>query len=96
MAPRLTSATFMMLFLSVVLHKTMDLEWVQLRPTGLVKLDDHDAKIKFLAAESFHGVGGLIFDAHRNRFSNELGRWNYGTGEMWKSKLAFRLALANF
>ncbi|CAE7639676.1 osm1 [Symbiodinium sp. CCMP2456] len=31
--------------------KTIDLEWVQVHPTGLVKPDDADAKIKFLAAE---------------------------------------------
>ena len=36
----------------------------QVHPTGLVKLDDPDAKIKFLAAESLHGVGSLAFDAH--------------------------------
>ena len=30
---------------------------------GLVKPDDPDAKIKFLAAEAFRGVGGLVFDA---------------------------------
>ena len=29
--------------------KTVDLEWVQVHPTGLVKPDDPDAKIKFLA-----------------------------------------------
>jgi len=28
------------------------LEWVQVHPTGLVKPDDADAKIKFLAAEA--------------------------------------------
>ena len=31
--------------------KCIDLEWVQVHPTGLVKPDDADAKIKFLAAE---------------------------------------------
>ena len=39
-----------------------------------MKLDDPDAKIKFIAAESLYLVGGLIFDAHRNRFANELGK----------------------
>merc|ERR1719282_127901 len=43
--------------------KTIDLEWVQVHPTGLVKPDDPDAKVKFLAAEALRGVGGLIFDA---------------------------------
>merc|ERR1711948_207266 len=32
--------------------KSIDLEWVQVHPTGLVKPDDPDAKIKFLAAEA--------------------------------------------
>ena len=71
----------------------MNLEWFQVHPTGLVKRDDPDAKIKFLAAEPLHGVGGLIFDAHRNRFANELRRRNYVTGEMWKNKPPFCLAL---
>jgi len=73
--------------------KSIDLEWVQVHPTGLVKLDDPDAKIKFLAAEALRGVGGLILDANGKRFANELGRRDYVTGEMWKSKPPFRLAL---
>merc|ERR1711920_276027 len=73
--------------------KTIDLEWVQVHPTGLVKPDDADAKIKFLAAEALRGVGGLVFDANGNRFCNELGRRDYVTGEMWKNKAPFRLCL---
>jgi len=73
--------------------KSIDLEWVQVHPTGLVKPDDPDAKIKFLAAEALRGVGGLIFDANGRRFANELGRRDYVTGEMWKSKPPFRLVL---
>ena len=42
-------------------------------------------------AGSLHGVGGLVFDAHRNH--NELGRRDYVTGEMWKNKPPFRLAV---
>merc|ERR1711963_80806 len=42
--------------------KTIDLEWFQVHPTGLVKPDDPDAKIKFLAAEALRGVGGLVLD----------------------------------
>merc|ERR1712113_540394 len=38
---------------------TIDLEWVQVHPTGLVKPDDPDAKVKFLAAEALRGVGGI-------------------------------------
>merc|ERR1719188_2084868 len=73
--------------------QSIDLEWVQVHPTGLVKPDDPDAKIKFLAAEALRGVGGLILDANGKRFANELGRRDYVTGEMWKNKPPFRLAL---
>jgi flavocytochrome c len=77
----------------VIGAKSIDLEWVQVHPTGLVKPDDPDAKIKFLAAEALRGVGGLVLDANGNRFANELGRRDYVTGEMWKNKPPFRLCL---
>merc|ERR1712051_1002205 len=73
--------------------RSIDLEWVQVHPTGLVKPDDPDAKIKFLAAEALRGVGGLVLDANGKRFANELGRRDYVTGEMWKNKPPFRLCL---
>merc|ERR1719329_1505773 len=73
--------------------KSVDLEWVQVHPTGLVKPDDPDAKIKFLAAEALRGVGGLVINAEGERFCNELGRRDYVTGEMWKSKPPYRLVL---
>merc|ERR1711871_1162746 len=73
--------------------KTIDLEWVQVHPTGLVKPDDADAKIKFLAAEALRGVGGIILNKDGYRFANELGRRDYVTGEMWKNKPPFRLCL---
>merc|ERR1711948_154843 len=73
--------------------KTIDLEWVQVHPTGLVKPDDPDAKVKFLAAEALRGVGGLVLDKDGKRFANELGRRDYVTGEMWKNKPPFRLCL---
>jgi len=73
--------------------KTIDLEWVQVHPTGLVKPDDPDAKVKFLAAEALRGVGGLVFNNEGKRFANELGRRDYVTGEMWKNKPPFRLCL---
>jgi len=73
--------------------KSIDLEWIQVHPTGLVKPDDPDAKIKFLAAEALRGVGGLVLNADGQRFANELGRRDYVTGEMWKNKPPFRLCL---
>eukprot|EP00435_Cladocopium_sp_Y103_P065203 s473_g27.t1 len=73
--------------------RSIDLEWVQVHPTGLVEPDDPEAKIKFLAAEALRGVGGLVINADGQRFCNELGRRDYVTGEMWKSKPPFRLIL---
>ena len=73
--------------------KTIDLEWVQVHPAGLMKPDDPDVKIKFFAAEALRGVGGLVFGALRNRFASELGRRDYGTEEMWRNKPPFCLAL---
>ena len=74
--------------------KTIDLEWVQVHPTGLVKPDDADAKIKFLAAEALRGEGGILINSEGRRFCNELGRRDYVTGEMWKNKKApYRLVL---
>ena len=49
--------------------------------------------MKFLVAETLRGADDLVFVAHGNHFANELGRRNYGTGETWKNKSLFRLAL---
>ena len=45
--------------------RTIDLEWVQVHPTGLVKPDDENAKVKFLAAQRWEfwisGLGSLYW-----------------------------------
>jgi len=66
--------------------ETVDLEWIQVHPTGLVHPEEPDAKVKFLAAEALRGVGGLLLDMDGKRFCNELGRRDYVTGMMWKNK----------
>ena len=63
--------------------------------TGAMKPDGPNAKIKFFTEEALHGVGGFIFDAHGNRVASELGGQNCVTGEMWKNKPPFSLALNN-
>ena len=73
--------------------EVVDMEWVQVHPTGLVHPDDPKAKVKFLAAEALRGVGGILLDAEGNRFCDELGRRDYVTGEMNKNKGPFRLVL---
>lgn len=72
----------------------VDLEKVQVHPTGLVDPKEPDAKVKFLAAEALRGVGGILLDAGGDRFCNELGHRDYVTGEMWKhNKPPYRLIL---
>jgi len=73
--------------------EVVDLEWVQVHPTGLVHPDDPNAKVKWLAAEALIGVGGILLDPFGNRFCDELRRRDYVTGEMNKLKGPFRLVL---
>ncbi|KAI9268326.1 FAD binding domain-containing protein [Phascolomyces articulosus] len=72
---------------------TIDMEKVQVHPTGLVDPKEPDAKVKFLAAEALRGCGGLLLDAEGNRFCDELGHRDYVTGMMWKNKFPIRLVL---
>eukprot|EP00298_Acanthocystis_sp_HF-20_P015104 c21029_g1_i1.p1 GENE.c21029_g1_i1~~c21029_g1_i1.p1 ORF type:complete len:652 (-),score=297.84 c21029_g1_i1:656-2566(-) len=73
--------------------ETIDMEAIQVHPTGLVHPDEPDSKLKFLAAEALRGVGGLLLDAHGKRFCDELGKRDYVTGRMWNNKGPFRLVL---
>lgn len=71
----------------------VDMERVQVHPSGLVHPDEPDAKVKFLAAEALRGTGALVVNADGQRFMNELGRRDYCSGEMFKNKGPFRLLL---
>jgi len=72
----------------------IDLEKVQVHPTGLVDPNEPDAKVKFLAAEALRGVGGILLTNEGHRFCDELGHRDYVTGEMWKfNKAPYRLIL---
>lgn len=74
--------------------RLIDLEKVQVHPTGLVDPKDPDAKVKFLAAEALRGCGGLLLDNEGNRFADELGHRDYVTGRMWdNNKFPVRLIL---
>jgi succinate dehydrogenase/fumarate reductase flavoprotein subunit len=64
----------------------VDLEKVQVHPTGLVDPNEPDAKVKFLAAEALRGVGGLLLDNTGKRFVDELQHRDYVTGKMWENK----------
>ncbi|KAF9518883.1 hypothetical protein BS47DRAFT_1358526 [Hydnum rufescens UP504] len=72
----------------------IDLEKVQVHPTGLVDPKEPDAKVKFLAAEALRGVGGLLLDNQGQRFADELGHRDYVTGRIWQNgKYPIRLVL---
>ncbi|BFZ63615.1 Osmotic growth protein [Saitoella coloradoensis] len=73
--------------------KGIDMEKVQVHPTGLIDPKDPNAKVKFLAAEALRGVGGLLLDADGKRFVDELQHRDFVTNEMWKNKFPIRLIL---
>ncbi|KAK6465199.1 osmotic growth protein [Scheffersomyces coipomensis] len=69
----------------------IDLEKVQVHPTGLIDLNDKDVisgktqpRFLFLGAEALRGEGGLMFNAKGERFVDELGTRDYVSGEMEK------------
>jgi flavocytochrome c len=64
----------------------IDMDKVQVHPTGLVDPKDPTAKFKFLAAEALRGEGGLLLNSDGERFSDELGHRDYVSGQMWKEK----------
>lgn len=63
----------------------IDLEKVQVHPTGLVDPNEPDAKVKFLAAEALRGVGGLLVDGNGQRFVDELQHRDFVTGKIWEN-----------
>jgi succinate dehydrogenase/fumarate reductase flavoprotein subunit len=72
----------------------VDMEKVQVHPTGLVDPKEPEAKVKFLAAEALRGVGGLLLDNEGQRFVDELQHRDFVTGKMWENgKYPIRLIL---
>ncbi|KAL1965801.1 hypothetical protein VTN77DRAFT_5122 [Rasamsonia byssochlamydoides] len=64
----------------------IDMDKVQVHPTGLVDPKDPTSKWKFLAAEALRGEGGILLNSDGERFSDELGHRDYVSGQMWKEK----------
>jgi predicted heme/steroid binding protein len=74
--------------------KGIDMDKVQVHPTGLVDPKDPHAKVKFLAAEALRGVGGLLLDSGGERFIDELEKRDVVSNAMWKrDKFPVRLVL---
>ncbi len=64
----------------------IDMDKVQVHPTGLVEPKDPGSKWKFLAAEALRGEGGILLNGDGDRFCDELGHRDYVSGMMWKEK----------
>uniref|UniRef100_A0A7S2W7A0 fumarate reductase (NADH) n=1 Tax=Mucochytrium quahogii TaxID=96639 RepID=A0A7S2W7A0_9STRA len=56
---------------------TIELDHVQVHPTGFVDPADPSNPVKTLAAEILRGVGGVLLDDAGERFANELGTRKY-------------------
>jgi len=64
----------------------IDMDKVQVHPTGLVDPKDPGSKWKFLAAEALRGEGGLLLNGDGDRFCDELGHRDYVSGMIHKEK----------
>ncbi|ODQ79414.1 hypothetical protein BABINDRAFT_171643 [Babjeviella inositovora NRRL Y-12698] len=81
----------------------IDMDKVQVHPTGLLQIDSPPTKIGgasaklprylFLGAEALRGEGGFMIDSTGRRFCDELGTRDYVSGEMTKVKGPIRLIL---
>ena len=60
----------------------VDMDKVQVHPTGWVDPADPENTSKTLAAELMRGVGGLLMNKNGERFCNELGTRAYVTDKM--------------
>ena len=61
---------------------TIDMDKVQIHPTGWVDPKDPSNQNKILAAELMRGVGGVLINSQGQRFCNELGTRAYVTDQM--------------
>lgn len=69
----------------------IDMDKVQVHPTGLIDLDDIDTingktqpRFLFLGAEALRGEGGIMLNGKGERFVDELGTRDHVSGEMEK------------
>jgi succinate dehydrogenase/fumarate reductase flavoprotein subunit len=60
----------------------IDMEHVQLHPTGLVDPNKPSALSKILGPETLRGVGGVLLLKTGERFVNELARRGHVTAEI--------------
>uniref|UniRef100_A0A7R9WDF6 Cytochrome b5 heme-binding domain-containing protein n=1 Tax=Pseudictyota dubia TaxID=2749911 RepID=A0A7R9WDF6_9STRA len=61
---------------------TINMDKIQIHPTGWVDPSDPSNPTKVLAAELMRGVGGVLLNSRGERFCNELGTRAYVTDKM--------------
>ena len=64
----------------------IDMDKVQVHPTGLVDPKDPTSKWKFLAAEALRGEGGLLLNSNGDRFVDELQHRDFVSDTMFEEK----------
>ncbi|KAI9669319.1 MAG: hypothetical protein M1831_000354 [Alyxoria varia] len=64
----------------------IDMDKVQVHPTGLVDPKDPTSKWKFLAAEALRGEGGLLLNNKGQRFVDELQHRDFVSDRMFEEK----------
>lgn len=69
--------------LTAVGAQLLDMDLVQVHPTGFVNPKDHESKVKFLAAELLRGEGGILL-VDGNRFVNEMETRQHVTDAIMK------------
>ncbi|KAL9188171.1 hypothetical protein ACHAXT_006549 [Thalassiosira profunda] len=68
----------------------VDMEKVQVHPTGWVDPKDPSNHQKVLAGELMRGVGGILINQQGQRFCNELGTRAYVTDKMFSHDTSYR------
>ncbi|VUG19043.1 FRD1 [Brettanomyces bruxellensis] len=63
----------------------LDMESIQVHPTGFVSLEDPYARNKFLAAELLRGEGGILLNDKGDRFASEMLRRDQVTEAVLKN-----------
>jgi flavocytochrome c len=64
----------------------IDMDKVQVHPTGLIDPKDPGSKWKFLAAEALRGEGGILLNNKGQRFCDDLGHRDYVSNMMFEEK----------
>ncbi|KAL6236702.1 hypothetical protein BDW75DRAFT_239063 [Aspergillus navahoensis] len=65
--------------------KLIDMDHIQVHPTGFLDAKAPSATVKFLAAEALRGEGGILLLANGTRFVNELDTREHVTDAVLKS-----------